>query len=71
MKREYRLPEVLSRLLDRNHMTQRQFAKEIHTTTTSTHKWMAFKAIPSLFMLMAISEYFNVTLDYLVYGEKK
>lgn len=71
MKKEYKMPEILGELLTENNMTQTKLANEMNLSPYAVHKWLAFKCMPSLFTLMAIAERFNVTLDYLVYGEKK
>lgn len=69
MKREYKLPEVLYKLLAEHKMTQQQLADEIHYGQNTIFSWLRVGRMPNLEAVMMMAELFNVTIDYLVYGE--
>lgn len=71
MNKEYKLPEVLKELLEKKNMSQNQLARELNLSGEAVHKWINFKCTPSIFSLMAMVEIFDISLDYLVFGEQK
>lgn len=68
--KEYVFPEMLRKLLSDKNMSQRIFADELNTTQKSVADWVGDKSTPHIYTIMQIADYFNVTLDYLIYGEK-
>ena len=70
MKKKYKLPETLYYLLTKNKMSQNKLANLMDTGQKSVSDWLRFRSIPSLFSLMALAAIFDVSLDYLVYGEE-
>ena len=69
--KEYKLPEVLYKLLAEHKMTQQQLADEIVYTQSSIYTWLKTGRLPNLDAVMLIAEVFNVSIDYLVYGEER
>lgn len=68
MKKEYKLPETLYYLLEKNKMSQNKLADELCQTQNSVWKWLKGKSNPDIYSLMNLANVFNVSLDYLVYG---
>lgn len=71
MKREYKLPEVVYKLLDEHKMTQQQLADEIHYGQNTIFSWLRTGRMPNLEAVMLMAAIFNVSIDYLVYGEER
>ena len=69
MNREYKLPEVLYKLLSEHNMTQQQLADRLFCGQNTIYKWLRKDVIPNLCFVIRMSEIFNVSIDYLVYGE--
>lgn len=46
-------------------MTQKDFAKELNVSGNTIHCWETDKQEPSMYMLIVISNFFDVSLDYL------
>ena len=69
MNREYKLPEVLYKLLSEHNMTQQQLADRLFCGQNTIYKWLRKDIMPNLYFIMRMSEIFNVSIDYLVYGE--
>lgn len=67
--KEYKFPKVLKSLLKKNKMTQPELAKKIGGSTNAISYWCRGEFTPSVYSLMAISELFGVSIDYLVTGE--
>jgi len=67
--REYKFPEVLRELLSNNNMSQRQLANKIVCEQNTVWKWLNIGSLPNVLLLMEISRVFNVSIDYLIYGE--
>ena len=70
-RKEYKFPEILIKLMDRKKLTQRALAKDSGIAYSTINKWVIFRAIPSGDSLMRLSEYFDVSIDYLIYGEER
>ena len=58
--------EKLIQLRRKEGMSQEQLAAEIGITRQSVSKWESGSTLPELTKLIAISELFNVSVDYLV-----
>ena len=58
--------EKLIRLRRKNGMSQEQLAAKIGITRQSVSKWESGSTLPELAKLIAISELFDVSVDYLV-----
>lgn len=67
--REYKLPEVLRGLMEENNLTQNGLALELETGQKQIYDWVREISKPSCRFLMAMSEFFDVPIDYLVYGD--
>lgn len=62
----------LDMLLSERNLSKRKFAFEINVSPSTVHSWYqrGFENI-SLDYLIKISDYFNITIDELVYGKPK
>lgn len=69
MKKEHKLPEVLRELMKERHISQRKLGDMMGLTESTINKWVKFAHVPSLFSVMALAQIFDVTVDYLIYGE--
>ena len=70
MKKEYKLPEVLYKLLAEHNMTQQQLADKLVCGQNTLYKWLRTGRMPNLSFVMMMSDIFNVSVDYLLYGEE-
>lgn len=68
MNREYKLPEVLYKLLSEHDMTQQQLADKLVCGQNTLYKWLRTGRMPNLEAVMLMAEIFNVSTDYLIYG---
>ena len=68
MTKEYKLPEILYKLLAEHNMTQQQLADKLFCGQSTIYKWLKTGTIPTLDSVMRMSEIFNVSTDYLIYG---
>ena len=68
MTKEYKLPEVLYKLLAENNMTQQQLADKLACGQNTIYKWLRKDIMPNLCFVMRMAEIFNVSTDYLIYG---
>ena len=68
MNREYKLPEILYKLLSKHDMTQQQLADKLVCGQNTIYKWLRKDIMPNLCFIMLMSEIFNVSTDYLIYG---
>ena len=68
--REYKFPEVLKALLRERNMSQNKFAFDTDFNQHQVNNWYLGRVMPSLSTLMFLSDYFEVSIDYLVYGDK-
>lgn len=71
MNREYKLPEVLYKLLAEHNMTQQQLADRLVCGQNTLYKWLRTGRMPNLEAVMLMAATFNVSIDYLVYGEEQ
>lgn len=68
--KEYKLPEILYKLLEDKHVSQSELSNDLCVQQQTIWKWLRKRVYPSLDNLMQLSDYFNVSIDYLVYGEE-
>lgn len=68
MTKEYKLPEILYKLLAEHNMTQQQLADSIYCGQNTLYKWLRTERMPNLEAVMMMAELFNVSTDYLIYG---
>lgn len=50
-------------------ITQENLAKELNVSAQASSKWETNTCLPDTQMLPLIAAYFNVSVDYLFYGE--
>ena len=60
------LSEKLHALRKKSGLSQEQLAEQLGVSRQAVSKWETGKAVPESDTLIAISEYFHVTLDYLM-----
>lgn len=58
------------RLMDQHDIKPTQLAKQLGLSTSTFTDWSKGKGSPSLKAVMQFAEYFDVSLDYLVYGKE-
>ena len=68
MTKEYKLPEILYKLLAEHNMTQQQLADKLVSGQNTIYKWLRKDIMPNLCFIMMMSDIFNVSIDYLIYG---
>lgn len=71
-EREIKFQEILKNLLDRSKatVTHKKLASAIGVSPTTVSHYVTGRIKPSFEALVAISVFFNVPLDYLVFGER-
>lgn len=69
-KRVYKFPEVIKDFKTTNNLSYRNMADDIGASTDIVGKWVRFESFPSLSSVMALAEAYDLSLDYLVYGEE-
>lgn len=62
--------EVFEHLLQKNGVTPYKVAKEAGVTQTALSNWKSGRSTPTAKTLQKIADYFGVTIDYLMTGEK-
>lgn len=60
------ISEKIYELRKKSNLSQEQLANELGVSRQAISKWESGQSVPDTDKLVAISEYFNVTLDYLV-----
>ena len=60
--------EKLQQLRKQNDLTQEQLAKALYVSRTAISKWESGRGYPNIDSLMAIADYFCVTVDELLTG---
>ncbi len=70
MTKEYKLPEILYKLLAEHNMTQQQLADRLVCGQNTIYKWLRTGRMPNLCFVMMMSDIFKVSVDYLLYGEE-
>lgn len=63
--------ERLYELRNKNNLSQEDLAEVLDVSRQSISKWENDKASPEMTRLLFMSDYFNVSLDYLMRGIKK
>lgn len=58
-------------LMNKQDIKPTQLAKQLGMSTSTFTDWGKGKGSPSLKAVMQFAEYFNVSLDYLVYGKEQ
>lgn len=71
MNREYKLPEILYKLLAEHNMTQQQLAYKLVCGQNTIYKWLRKDIMPNLCFIMRMSEIFNVSTDYLFTAQNR
>mgnify|MGYP005763052521 CR=1 FL=1 len=64
-------PEKLKKIRLANNLTQSQLAEILETTKQAISSYESGKIAPSLNSLIKLSEYFNISLDSLVFDNEK
>ena len=70
MNREYKLPEMLYKLLAEHNMTQQQLADNLVCGQNTIYTWLRIGSMNNLCFVMMMSDIFKVSVDYLLYGEE-
>lgn len=65
------LSEKLYMLRKKNNLSQEQLAEQLNVSRQAISKWESGSSIPESEKLIAISNYFGVTLDYLMKDDEK
>lgn len=63
--------EIFENLCNKNNVTPYRVCKETGLTTATISNWKAGRYTPKQDKLQKIADYFGVTLEYLMTGEKK
>lgn len=66
--KKIRFAQNLKVLRKKNGLLQREFSPKIYTTVESVCKWERGRSLPRLDLLVIVAEFFNVSLDDLVFG---
>lgn len=61
-----KLPEKIYELRKASHLSQEQLAEKIGVSRQSISKWESGESLPELERIVALSQVFNVTTDYLL-----
>lgn len=62
--------EKLQELRKNRGLTQEELAEALYVSRTAISKWESVRGYPSIDSLKEISDYFSVTIDDLLSGEK-
>ena len=57
---------ILSQLRIQRQLSQKELAAEMNISSGTIGMWETHKRLPSLYMLVKIAQYFDVTTDYLL-----
>ena len=68
--KEIRLPEIMKKLSDEKGTNQSDLARYLGVTRQTVSLYYSGKITPELSTLIKIAEYFDVSLDYLITGER-
>lgn len=66
--KEIKLPTILKAKIKGTGMSQERFAEDVNFETKSISNWCRGKAYPKLCDVVMLADYFNMTLDELVFG---
>ena len=67
--KEITLSENIARLRKSKGVTQEQLANAVNVTFQSVSKWENGQSVPDTLMLPKIADFFNVSIDCLMYGK--
>ena len=70
MRRVNKFPEVLKALLKEKNENQIELSNELGLGYSTVRRWLHDEGTPKFYDLIALSEHFNVSIDYLVFGDK-
>lgn len=70
MKRNYCFPKVLKKLMKERKTNMRRLADATGIGESTISDWIHRDISPSAVSLMTLSDYFNVSIDYLLFGEE-
>lgn len=56
---------ILSQLRIQRQLSQKELAAEMNISSGTIGMWETHKRLPSLYMLVKIAQYFDITTDYL------
>lgn len=68
---EHDMGATIARLRKEKGLTQEQLGEKIYQTKNAVSKWERNDGIPDIKNIMALSEFFGVTVDYLLTGRKE
>lgn len=66
--KEVKFAEVFLNLLHENDITQLAFAFDNNIASATVSNWCLGKSLPSIDNVMFIADFFDVDIDYLMYG---
>jgi len=61
---------MLKKLRKQKKLTQRELADALHNSQTSVSKYERGESEPDIAMLIEMSDYFGITIDEFIRGEK-
>lgn len=70
MRRVNKFPEVLKALLKEKNEKQIELSDALGLGYSTVRRWLHDEGAPKFYDLIALSEHFKVSIDYLVYGDK-
>jgi transcriptional regulator with XRE-family HTH domain len=65
------LAKIIKKHRELNHWSQEELAEKLHVSRQSISKWESGTNYPSLDILVAMSDLFDITLDHLVKGDNE
>lgn len=65
----YKLPDVLRKLMKEDGYTFMKLSNEIDISVNTLNRYATGEVMPGIIPLMVLSDFFDVTTDYLLYGE--
>ncbi len=68
-KNDLTFVETVKKLVKENNLSIEKLMKEINLSETNFYRWQRGNNKPSMSSIIAISKYFDVSVDYLVCGE--
>lgn len=68
-KNDLTFVETVKKLLKENNLSIEKLMKEINLSETNFYRWQRGNNKPSMSSIIAISKFFDVSIDYLVCGE--
>ena len=67
----HKIGDIIAKLRKEKGWTQNELAKQLQVSDKAISKWESNKGDPSIEFLPILSQLFNVTIDYLMTGEKQ